>query len=134
MGLIVMSVSTGKTIACVLGVCVALTAGESWARSGSHASRSGGGGSHRGFHHHHHGVFFGGFFIGAPFWGPYYPPYYYGPDYAARSEPPKVYVERFDGQPTPQTQGEIFCPAAGAYYPAVTECPGGWQRVIRPEG
>ena len=132
MGLTGVSVSTGKTIACVLAACAVLAGGDGWARSGSH----GGASHHSGFHPHHrgHAVFFGGFFVGGPFWPYYYPPYYYGPDYAARSEPPKVYVERFDGQPTPQTQGEIFCPSAGAYYPAVTECPGGWQRVIRPEG
>ena len=109
-------------------------AGDAWARSGSHGSHSGW--SHHGFHHHHGTrVFFGGFFFGAPFWRPYYyPPYYYGPDYAARSTPPEVYVERFDGQPTPQTQGDIFCPGTGLYYPSTTDCPGGWQRVIRPEG
>jgi hypothetical protein len=134
-----MGMSAGKTIACVFAVCAVLAAGEGGARSGSHGGSHSSGGAHRGFAHHHHGhaVFFGGFFVGAPFWRPYpyyYPPYYYGPDYAARSEPPKVYVERFDGQPTPQTQGEIFCPSAGAYYPAVSDCPGGWQRVIRPEG
>lgn len=125
----------------------ALLATDGWAKSGSHGSgshagvraRSGGGFSpHHGPPHHHrsHAFFFFGSsaFVGGPFWRPYYPPYYYGPDYAARSEPPQVYVERFNGQPTPQTQGEIFCPGAGAYYPAVTQCPGGWQRVIRPEG
>ena len=130
-----MGVSTFKTTAWALTACAALAAGDGWARGGAHA-RSGGG-SHHGFHHHRHGghgVFFSGFFVGAPLWRPYYPTYYYGPDYAPRSEAPKVYVERFDGQPTPQTQGEIFCPAAGLYYPAVGECPGGWQRVIRPEG
>jgi hypothetical protein len=120
--------------------------GEAWARSGSHASgshsgvrASSGGGSVSPHHFHHHRsrsfVFFG---FGAPFgyaYGyPYGPPYYYGPDYAARGEAPKVYVERFDGQPTPQTEGEIFCPSEGAYYPSVTDCAGGWQRVIRPEG
>ena len=123
-----MGMSAGKTIAWLFAASAALAADAGWARGGaSH---------HQGFHHHHHGhrVFFGGFFVGAPFWRPYYPTYYYGPDYAARSDAPKVYVERFDGQPTPQTQGEIFCPGADLYYPAVTQCPGGWQRVIRPEG
>jgi hypothetical protein len=123
-----MTMAIRKTLLCAAGAALlAAAAGDAWPRSGSH----------HGFHHHHHHhvrVFFGGFFVGAPLWGPYYRPYYYGPDYAARSEPPKVYVERFDGQPTPQTQGEIFCPGAGEHYPAVTQCPGGWQRVIRPEG
>ena len=89
-------------------------------------------------HHFHRGtVFIGGAFVGASFWPYYYypypPPYYYGPDYVPRYEVPGVYVERFDGSPTPDTPGEIFCPSAGAYYPDVQECQGGWQRVLRAE-
>ena len=58
---------------------------------------------------------------------------YYGPDYSEpHYEPPSVYVEKFDGIPTAQTPGEIFCPDQGAYYPDVKQCPGAWQRVIRP--
>ena len=78
-------------------------------------------------------------FVGAPFYfwswpyGYYYlpPPYYYGPDYVARHELPAVYVEKFDGTPTPQTQGDIFCPSQNAYYPDVKDFPNGWQRIIR---
>lgn len=126
-------VSPGKRIAFVVALSAAVAASEGWAKSGAHGSRSGG--ARSGFHHHHFHRFVGGtVFLGAPFWGYYYPPYYYGPDYAARSEPPTVFVERFDGEPTPQTQGDIYCPSAGAYYPAVAQCAGGWQRVIRPEG
>jgi hypothetical protein len=80
-------------------------------------------------------------FIGAPFmywswpYGYYYlpPPYYYGPDYVAREELPAVFVERFEGQPTPDTPGEIYCPGENAYYPDVQDCPSGWQRIIREE-
>ena len=80
-------------------------------------------------------------FIGAPFYfwswpyGYYYlpPPYYYGPDYVARYDLPQIYVEKFDGIQTPQTQGEIFCPSANAYYPDVKDCPNGWQRIIREQ-
>jgi hypothetical protein len=145
-----MGVSLGKTVLCCAAAFAVVVTAEAWARGGSHGSgshagvraRSGGGSVSPHRHHHHHRsrgfVFFGSSaFFGAPFgYGgyPYGPPYYYGPDYTARGEPPKVYVERFDGQPTPQTKGEIFCPGAGAYYPAVTECQGGWQRVVRPEG
>ena len=89
------------------------------------------------FRHHGRSVIF----IGAPFYfwswpyGYYYlpPPYYYGPDYVARYDLPPVYVEKFDGTPTPQTPGEIFCPGANAHYPEVRECPNGWQRIIREE-
>ncbi len=134
----------------------AICATDAWARhgggggghGGAHAGRSGGahaffrsaaaGASARvgGFHHHPHFHHFvgGAVFIGAPFWWYSEPPYFYGPDYSMpQYEPPTVYVEKFDGQPTPRTQGEIFCPSAGAYYPTAKQCPGGWQRVIRPE-
>jgi hypothetical protein len=81
-------------------------------------------------------------FVGAPFlfwswpYGYYYapPPYYYGPDYVAREYLPPVYVEKFEGTPTPQTPGEIFCPSEQAYYPDVQVCPNGWQRIIREPG
>jgi hypothetical protein len=87
--------------------------------------------------HHHHGRAV--IFVGAPFlfwswpYGYYYapPPYYYGPDYVSRDEFPGVYVEKFDGTPTPQTPGEIYCPSKQEYYPDVQDCPNGWQRVIR---
>jgi hypothetical protein len=61
--------------------------------------------AHRG-HHHHGRVFVGGFI-----WPAYYPYYYPAPYYAA---PPGVWY---------------YCPAYGAYYPYVTECPSGWQTV-----
>jgi hypothetical protein len=100
---------------------------------GGHGGHAFAGGTRGGFHHHHfHGR--ATFFFGGAFWPYYPPPYYYGPNYAMpHYEPPTVYVERFDGNPTPQTQGEIFCPSAGVYYPEVKQCPGGWQRVIRPQ-
>lgn len=87
--------------------------------------------------HHHDGRAV--IFVGAPFlfwswpYGYYYapPPYYYGPDYVSRDEFPGVYVEKFDGTPTPQTPGEIYCPSKQEYYPDVQDCPNGWQRVIR---
>ena len=89
------------------------------------------------FRHHHFGSSV--FFVGSPFlfyawpYGYYYapPPYYYGPDYMATEQMPDVYVEKFDGQPTPQTTGEIYCPGKQAYYPEVQDCPNGWQRIIR---
>jgi hypothetical protein len=30
----------------------------------------------------------------------------------------------------PQSQDWFYCPNAGAYYPYVKECAGGWQRVL----
>ena len=104
--------------------------------SGAHSS-----GARGGFHHRASSG--GGFFIGAPFgyqYSPYYPyyayappPYYYGPDYTTPQYAlPTVYVEKFEGTPTPETEGDIFCPDQGAYYPDAKDCPGGWQREFRP--
>lgn len=92
------------------------------------------------FHHHHPGRTV--IFIGAPFWywaWPYGyaylpPPYYYGPNYAVpQQEMPALYIEKFDGTPTPETVGDIFCPASQAYYPEVKDCSSGWQRIIRED-
>jgi len=108
-------------------VVLAFASNDGWARHGGHGGR---GGMHH-HQHHAHSVFF----FGLSSWPYYYfpPPYYYGPDYSeAHYAPPTVYVEKFPGTPTPETQGEIFCPEKGAYYPEVQECAAGWQRVIRP--
>jgi len=110
--------------------------------SGGHGSGAHSSGARGGFHHHHGARFAGGFFVGAPFgyqYYPYYPyyvyappPYYYGPDYTKpQNELPTIYVEKFEGTPTPETQGDIFCPDQGAYYPDVKDCPGGWQREFQ---
>ena len=48
-----------------------------------------------------------------------------------RTEGVAQHGELFDGTPTPQTQGDIFCPSQNAYYPDVKDCPNGWQRIIR---
>ncbi len=129
-------------------------------KGGSHHSggqRSGAGG---GLHTRFHGGFVGGSFWYSYYASPFYfyeprpfyyygggppincygpppycygpPPYYYGPDYSKpRYDPPTVYVEKFEDTPTLQTQGEIFCPDRGAYYPDVKDCPNGWQQVFQ---
>ena len=109
---------------------------------GGHGSGAHSSGARGGFHHYHRARFAGGFFVGAPFgyqYYPYYPyyvyappPYYYGPDYTKpQYELPTIYVEKFEGTPTPETQGDIFCPDQGAYYPDVKDCRGGWQREFQ---
>lgn len=88
----------------------------------------------RGHHHHHRTLVVGSaFYFGAPWYPHYYPVYYYGPFYEAVSEPPAMYVEKFEGQPDANS-GEIYCPSLGEYYPDVQECANGWQRIIRPAG
>jgi hypothetical protein len=99
-------------------------------------------------HRGHGGARFG-FYFGAPMYAPYYPSYYapyYPPSYYYPPAPivytaPPVYVEQSPVQAAPapapaqpqaqaQPQGEWFyCAASKAYYPYVSECPAGWQRV-----
>ena len=133
-----------RAAAWVVGALLAATflsdswAGRSGGRGGGRSAAAGashypGSYGHHSHHPHHgHGT---AFFIGGTYW-PYFPPpypYYYPPGYSVPyQDPGTVYVERFDGTPTADTPGDIFCPSADAYYPDVTECPNGWQRVIGP--
>ncbi len=92
---------------------------EAWAGGRASGSR---GASHSG--HHHRGgarVFVGGaFFFGPAYYYPYGPGYYY-------PLPAPEYIQQ---DPAPDAQYWYYCPDAGAYYPYVGECPGGWQRVL----
>jgi hypothetical protein len=113
---------------------------DAWAGRGSGGGR--GTGARSGSFHNHHGfhrrAFVGGtFFFGAPYYPwPYYGypveswPYYGYPVAAPSYSPPAMYVEKYDGTPTPETKDWIYCPGASASYPDVQECLGGWQRVI----
>lgn len=107
---------------------------------GGHSGGGHGGGGHGGYHAGHGighgGGHFGGghVFLGLGYWPWYYPPpyyYYYPPTVVVPSSPP-VYVERGDGQAAPQSAYWYYCANPQGYYPYVTQCPGGWQRV-RPE-
>jgi len=105
-------------------------------------------------HGHYHSRFSIGIGIGAPWYYPapyyyapyypaYYPPYpYYVPAPAAAEAPAYIergdsgapaYVERGDeAAPPPRRRAEgswYFCQESNAYYPYVSQCPGGWQRV-----
>jgi hypothetical protein len=130
-----------RTAFFVVALAAALTAApdETWAggRGGGHRA-----GARSGSFHHHHGfhrrAFVGGtFFFGAPYYPwPYYgypvepwPRYGYPAAFPSYS-PPTRYVEKYEDTPTPETKDWVFCPSAGASYPDVQECPGGWQRVI----
>ena len=94
-----------------------------------------------------------GFGFGFPgYWG-YPAPYYYPPTYPYYYDPyyypaygypgygypavPTTYVEQGTQSAPAQQQGQwwYYCNEAGAYYPYVRECAGGWQRVApRPPG
>jgi hypothetical protein len=93
----------------------------------SHAGRS----HHSGAHHFHGGartrIFIAAPLIAAPLL--LYPRPYYAP--APIYYTPPVYQEREPYiNPDPSGQYWYYCPVAGAYYPYVGECPGGWQRVV----
>jgi len=98
------------------------------------------------YRRHHHGprVSIGlGFGFGVPFasypyYAPYYSPFYYPAYYPSPvivQQQAPVYIER-DPQPAPSAPAGYwyYCIASGAYYPYVTECPGGWQRVAPQPG
>lgn len=106
-----------------LALLALAAAGDSWAGG---RGRGGHFGGHHGFAHHPHFVR-GAVFLGVPVVAPYFyapppPPYYYAP--------PPVYVEPYPAVPAPQSQEWYYCPNAGAYYPYVKDCPGGWQHVL----
>lgn len=92
-----------------------------------------------------------GFGFGVPYYAypsyPYYAPYYsYHPRYYPAPlvvERPPVYIEQQPAPQAPQVQQPqaeqpsnswYYCHEAGAYYPYVKECPGGWQRVAPQPG
>lgn len=83
-----------------------------------------------------------GLFVGFPIgigWPYWYPPYYY-PPYPSQvvvvPSQPQTYIQQDGAQAAPEAPSYwYYCADAGAYYPYVKECPGGWQRVSpRPPG
>jgi|SRR6202521_1346442 len=104
---------------------------------GSHGGGSHGGGFHGGSHFHGGGHFHGGhggfgLFIGAPFFWPGYPGYYYPPAVGVPYEPP-LYLEQGDGEGEAPAEGPAYwyyCADSRAYYPYVKTCPSQWQRIL----
>ncbi|HZA96005.1 MAG TPA: hypothetical protein VE421_07685 [Burkholderiaceae bacterium] len=111
--------------------------------------------SARGRHGHHHGgAHFSFGFWGGPFWGPgYWGPGYWGPGYwsppavvYAPAPEPRVWVERDQGSttqaPPVASNGDrnapqwwYWCASSQGYYPYVSNCAEGWQRVApQPQG
>lgn len=87
------------------------------------------GGGYRGGYYGGTRVFIGG---GVGWWGwpgwwgaPY--PYYAAPPVLVEPAP-QGYIELAPA--TPQPAYWYYCQSAGAYYPYVKECPGGWQQVV----
>ena len=111
--------------ACLLGAALASPAQAQY----RHGARS----------HAHFGLRIG-IPIGWPYWGWGYPyPYYYQPypsQVVVAPSGPTTYVEQPRAESAPEASGYwYYCAGAGAYYPYVRECLGGWQRVApRPPG
>ncbi len=83
------------------------------------------GGHHHHFHHDRVDVFVG---FGDPFWPGYGPPY--PAVVAVPSEEAPTYIEKGSDGPSPSPAGSYYyCDQSQAYYPAVTDCPGGWKQV-----
>lgn len=97
-------------------------------------------------HGYYHGGYWGGprvtfGFYGGPYWGPGWGyPYGYGYGYGYAAPPvvvvpsePRVYVERDAPAAAPSDAGQsqwwYWCPSAKGYYPYVSTCSEGWQRV-----
>lgn len=90
-----------------------------------------------------HGYYRGGYyggprvtfgFYGSPYWwGPGYwgaPYYYYPPPAVVVPSEPRVYVERDPAPAAPAgEQWWYWCQSAKGYYPYVSTCTEGWQRV-----
>lgn len=91
--------------------------------------------AHPPYHHHPHSSVRLGVYVGDPWFYPVpvFPPRVIMPAPVIVT-PPMVYVER---PPVPAvTSGTIlepgfwyYCTETQAYYPAVKECPGGWQKI-----
>ena len=123
-----------------IGILLAGSIFPAEARGGRGSGFHGGGGrshagSFRGGHGFHGSRFHGGtrVFIGAGvgWWGPGY----WGAPYPYYSAPPVViepapttYIQQ---EPAPPAQAYwYYCANAGAYYPYVKDCPGGWMQVV----
>jgi hypothetical protein len=124
---------------------VAALAGLALAGASAPAAAAGYYGGHYGGGHyyggHYHGGYWGGprvtfgFYGGPWYWGPGYwgagwgyPYGYYPPTTVVVPSEPSVYVERDSVAPAAQ-QWWYWCPSAKGYYPYVSTCPEGWQRV-----
>ena len=61
-------------------------------------------------------------------WGGAAYPYYYGGQPVVVQPAPTEYIQQ--GPAPPQQAYWYYCQHAGAYYPYVKDCPGGWMQVV----
>ena len=128
----------------VLVLFGALASGSAMADRDGHDGRGYGHGYARGHDRDgdHGGHVRFGVSLGFPFYGPgYYSPFYGNPFYAypypayayppvvVQPSPPPVYIEQGAAQAAPAPADWYYCAASNSYYPYVSTCPAGWQRV-----
>jgi len=119
----------------------ALTSGAAMADRDDHDGRGYAHAYHHGYHrgydhdegrHVHFGMAFGMPFYDSGFYPPYFgnpwPTYVSPPVVVVRPAPP-VYVEQGQAVPAPAPSYWYYCAASRTYYPYVSQCPAGWQRV-----
>jgi hypothetical protein len=111
----------GAAAAAMIGVAIlgAVEDADAAGRGRSGGARSGYSGRH---HHHSHSAIFVGGFVSAPIWPWYaYAPSAPPPAYAA----PLQYIERSEAADADW----FYCRQSSTYFPYVTDCAGGWERV-----
>ncbi len=89
------------------------------------------GGKSGGRPHHHHarsGISVGALFLLPPLLFYDSPAYLYSPPYPGAQ--PSRFIEQAPEGPQPGTTDRFLCPQLWQEYPDVTECPGGWARII----
>lgn len=105
---------------------MAMLAASATSQAAGHARGGGwshGGGFHGGVSHARVGIY-----LGAPLvWPGYYAPRAYYPPVMLAPVAPTAYIE----QASPQASSNwwYYCGESQAYYPYVSQCAGGWERV-----
>jgi hypothetical protein len=122
-------------LAAVLAGTLAVGGAQGAGRGGSGGGKSGASGksgthhsgkNHSRHHHNNRGAVAAGIFVGGPWWPWWDYPGYYPP--VARAAVPVEYIERSEQEK--QTANDwLYCAKAQGYFPYVTECAEGWERV-----
>ncbi len=77
--------------------------------------------------HGWYGPYFGWWWVVGAMWYLYPAPIYPYPTVVVEPAPPAAVVNEPSAPPPPQYW--YYCPGSRSYYPYVSECPGGWQKV-----
>ena len=125
-----MGMALAAVLVATLGIGMAAAAGKGGSGGRGGSGKSGGhhsGKSHSGHHHNRSATAVGvGVVAGSAWWPWWNYPAYYPP--IAVDAVPVGYIERSEQET--QAPGEwLYCARAQAYFPYVSECADGWERV-----